>query len=215
MNTDKQVNGLPNFTRRMLWVFLAQMLLVAVLFVWNEFFPAWLNQVIVTSSIFFVPLAYLTVLTRPSLRQAWRNVLADSWALLVSMVVAFFRLFSPATAMKLVRCVTSLKPVPTTVDEWVTLCVLLFKICIVATIPMIWIFEKIVSHSTHFRSYGRTSGLSYELLLQCYLISLLALLLGAMVQGVFCRTGRATTTLRFFLLGVVLLFLFVPRFLAA
>jgi hypothetical protein len=99
---------------------------------------------------------------------------------------------------------------PATVDEWITCCVLPFKTCIVATFPMIWTFEKIVSH---FQPYSRVFWPSFELIFQCYLISLLALLFGALLQAIFCRAGRTTTTLRFFLLGFVLLFvsMFMPQ----
>ena len=185
------------------------MLLVAALFAWSEFFPSWLIRVIVVTAILFPPLAYLTVLARSSIRQAWRDVLLDSWALIVSAVMALARIFRPATVMRLVRVVVSLKPMPTTVDEWLTCCVLPFKTCIVATLPMIWVFQKFTAH---FRPYGRFQP-SYELIFQCYLISLLALLFGALLQAVFCRAGRATTTLRFFLLGFVLIFIsaFTPR----
>jgi hypothetical protein len=206
VSTDNQANKLPNFTRRLLLVFVGQMLLVVVLFVWSDFFPSWLNRVIAASVIIFPPLAYLTVLARPAMRKAWRDLLLDSLALIFSAAGATARQFRPATVMKLVRLVTSLKPMPATVDEWITFCVLPFKTCIVATFPMIWIFEKIISHTAYYRPYGRTFGLSFELLFECYLISLLALLLGALLQGIFCRAGRATTTLRFFLAGLVLLF---------
>jgi hypothetical protein len=46
------------------------------------------------------------------MRQAWRNMVLDSWTLIVSAVVASIRLFRPATVMKLVRLVVSLKPMP-------------------------------------------------------------------------------------------------------
>jgi hypothetical protein len=213
VNTDKQANKLPNFTRRMLLGLVGQMMLLAALFEWSNFFPSWLNRVIVASVILVPPLAYLTVLARPAIRQAWRDLLLDSWALIVTAAVAFARLLRPATVMKLGRLVTSLKPMPATVDEWITLCVLPFKTFIVATFPMIWIFEKIVAHTPYFRPYGRVFGLSYDLIFESYLISLLALLFGAILQGIFCRAGRATTTLRFFFLGFVLLFftMFMPR----
>ena len=135
------------------------------------------------------------------MRQAWRDVLLDSWTLFVSAGTAFVRLFRPATVMKLVRFVVSLKPMPTTADEWITCCVLPFKTCIVATFPMIWAFEKIHSH---FQPYDRVFWPSFELIFQCYQISLLALLFGAFLQAIFCCAGRATTTLRFLLLGLVL-----------
>ena len=197
----------------MLWVFVGQMLLVVALFVWNDFFPSWLNQAIVVSVILLSPLAYLAVLAHPSMRQAWRNLLRDSWLLIVSVASAFIRLFHPATVIKLMRFIVSLKPMPATVDEWITCCVLPFKTCIVVAFPMIYIFEKIVSHSPYFRPYGRTFGLSFDLIFESYSISLLALLLGALLQAIFCRTGRATTTLRFFLLGLVLPFVvsLIPR----
>ena len=197
----------------MLLVFVAQMLLVIVLFVWSDLFPSWLNRIFIAYVILFPPMAYLTVLARPSMRQAWRGLLLDSWALIFSATVAIAHQFRPATVMKLVRLVTSLKLIPATVDQWITFCVLPFKTCIVATFPMIWIFEKILAHTSFFRPYRRVFGLSYDLIFKCYLISLLALLLGALLQAIFCEAGRATITLRFFLLGSVILFVlvFTPR----
>lgn len=191
----------------MLLVFVGQMLLVVALFVWSDLFPSWLNRILVVSVILLPPLVYLTALARPSMRHAWRDLLLDSWVTIVFVVKEFARLFRPATVMKLVRFVVSLKPMPATADEWITCCVLPFKTCIVATFPMIWIFEKIVAHSPYFRPYGRVFGLSYNLIFECYLASLLALLLGALLQAIFCHAERATTTLRFFLLGFVLLFI--------
>jgi len=190
----------------MLWVFVGQMLLVVALFVWSDFLPSWLNQAIVVSVILISPLAYLTVLAKPVMRHAWRETLRDTLSLIISIIRAFGRLFLPGTFMKLVRFIASLKPVPTTIDGWITLCVLPFKTCIVATFPVVWIFEKILSYTSYYRPYGRVFGLSYDLIFQFYLISLLALLFGAVIQGIFCRTGRATVTLRFFLLGLVLFF---------
>jgi len=112
--------------------------------------------------------------------------------------------------MKLVRFVASHKPMPTTTDEWITFCVLPFKTCVAVTIPMIWAFEKIISH---FQPYGRATSPPFQLIFQYYLISFLALLSGALLQAVSCRPGRATTTLRYFLLGIVLLFvsMFIPQ----
>lgn len=197
----------------MLWVFVGQIALVAALFAWSDVFPQWLSCVIVTAVIVVSPLAYLTVLLKPAMRQAWREILQDCWMMTRDIVMAFIHLFRPATAMKLVRVVTSLKPVPTTVDGWITLLALPFKTCIVTVFPLIWLFERIASHSSYFRPYGRTFGLSYELLFECYLVSLMGLLFGALLQGIFCRAGRATVTLRFFLLGIVLLFILtsIPR----
>jgi hypothetical protein len=83
----------------MLFVFVGQMVLIVALFAWNNFFPLWLNRVIAATVILFPPLAYLTVLARPSMRQAWRNLLLDSWALIISAIVSFVRLFRPATVM--------------------------------------------------------------------------------------------------------------------
>jgi hypothetical protein len=190
----------------MLWVFVSQMLLVVALFVWNDFFPPWLNQVIVVSVILLSPLAYLTVLAKPVMRHAWRETLRDTWSLIISITRACGRLFLPSTFMKLVRFIASLEPVPTTIDGWITLCVLPFKTCVAATFPVVWIFEKVLSYTSYYRPYGRVFGLSYDLIFQFYLISLLALLFGAVIQGIFCHTGRATVTLRFFLLGLALIF---------
>ena len=188
----------------------SQILLVATLFLWSDFFPPWLNRAIMVSVILFPPLAYLTVFIRPAMRQAWHSLLRDFWMLLVSIAVVFIRLFNPASVLKLTKQVASLKPTPTSVDEWITFCILPFKTCVAATFPIIWTFEKI---TTYFQPYGRSFPPSFELLFLSYLISLLALLLGAGLQAIFCRPGRATTTLRFFLLGFVLLLAFIlfPR----
>lgn len=212
VKADGHINSPPNYTKRIIGAFVGQLMLVMALFVWSDFLPSWINRLIV-ATVFLLPLlAYLTVLARTSTRQAWRNLLMDSGVFAVSAGRALGRLFHPDTAMKLARFMASLKPVPNTVDEWITFCVLPFKTCIVATFPIIWIFEKLVSYSHYYRPYGRTFGLSFEIIFEGYLFSLLALLLGAMLQAIFCHTGRATTTLRFFLLGLVLLFVltFIP-----
>ena len=194
----------------MLWVFLGQMLLVvASLFCalfWSDIFPARFCQVILTALVLVSPLVYLAVLAKPIMRLAWRQMLRDTLALIISITRAAGRLFLPSTFMRLVRFIALLKPAPTTLDEWITLCVLPFKTCVAATFPVIWVFEKVLSYFSYFRPYGRTFGLSYELLGECFLFSLLGLLIGALVQALFCRAGRVTVTLRFFLLGLVLLF---------
>jgi hypothetical protein len=210
VNQDKSANRLPNYTRRIFWVFVGQMLLTfacfSCAFFWSDFFPARLCQIMTLWALFFSPVVYLAVLAKPILHIAWRELLRDTLLFIFSAVRAFGRLFLPSTFMKLVRLVASLKPAPTTFDEWITLCVLPFKTCVIITFPMIWIFQKIMSHSSYFRPYGRAYGISYELLAECFLFSLLGLLLGALLQAIFCRSGRATVTLRFFLLGVIFIF---------
>lgn len=179
-----------------------QTMLLFVILKWSDYFPSWLNRILVLV-ILISPLAYLTVFIHPSMRVALRDLALVLWALIFSIVTALIRLLHPATVVKLARFVVSLRALPATVDEWITFCVLPFKTCIVATFPMIWIVGEITSH---FHKYGRNYSAAYPLVFQCYLISLLALLLGALLQAVFCHAGRATTTLRFFLLGLVLPF---------
>ena len=155
-------------------------------------------------------MAYLSLLAKPSFRQAWRWVFQEFYRFALSIPSAFKYWFSFRTVARLVRLVLSLKTFPESMDGWIALCLLPFKTCVVATFPIIWAFEKI---NSFFQPYGKTSWPSFELVFQCYLISLLALLLGALVQAIFCRAGRATTTLRFFTLGFVLLFVsaLMPR----
>ena len=205
MNTDKQANKFPNFTRRIFWVFVGQAVVTACLFTFFWSFPTWFNWVIAAIAILFTPLAYLVLLKQPPVRAAWLYLFKDCIRFLAVITPEIIHLFSRQSVKQMVRAVIFLKKFPDTLDEWITFCVLPFKTCIIVTFPMIWIFEKIASFTSYYRPYGRTSGLSYELMFQCYLISLVALLFGALVQGVFCRAGRATTTLRFFLLGLILL----------
>jgi hypothetical protein len=189
MKADGETHFPPNYTRRMIWVFAGQLILVVALLSWNDIFPIWLNWGIGVSVVLFPPMAYLTVLVRPSVRHAWHDLLSDSWLLIGSITRAFFRLFRPSSLMKLARFVASLKPMPDTADGWVTLCVLPFKTCVVATFPLIWVAAKIVSHRAYHHPFGRTVELPVNLLLECYLFSLLGLLLGALLQTIFAGQG--------------------------
>lgn len=191
----------------MLWVIPGQAVLLIALLNWCDSFPFWLNRIFVVSVILLPVLAYLIVLSHPSILQAWHDLLLDCWQQTLSASRAFSQLLHPATIIKLMRLVGSIRLMPATIDEWITFCVLPFKTCIVAAFPIFWLLEKTTSPAVNSRPYGRALGLSYELLLECYLISLLALLSGALIQAICCRAGRATTTLRFFLLGLILLFL--------
>jgi hypothetical protein len=121
----------------MLLVFVGQVMLIATLFVWGDFFPSWVNRIVVATVVLFPPMAYLTVLAQPSVRQAWRSLMRDCYLFAITIPPAVVRLFSLATVKELVRFVMSLKPMPNTVDEWITFCVLPFKTYVVVTIPMI------------------------------------------------------------------------------
>ena len=198
------MNPPPNYTRRMLWMFVGQVMFMAALFVWSDILPLWASRIIVATVILFPPTAYLTVLAQPSVRRAWVGLFRDFYLFALSIPPALKYWFSFRTVAILLRSVYTLRVLPDSLDGWIALGLLPFKTCIVATFPIIWIFEKIASHSSSFRPYGRTLGLSYESIFQIYLISLLALFLGALLQSIFCGAGRATTTLRFFLLGLIL-----------
>ena len=191
-----------------MWVFVGQMIFVAagLLCALRNILPSRFCQAVLLWSLFLSPLVYLAVLAKPIKHIGWREPLRDAWALTASILRTFGRLFLPSTFMKLVRFVASLKPLPTTVDGWITLGVLPFKTCIAATFPVIWIFEKVLVNNAYFHPYGRVFGLSYDRIFQFYLISLIALFFGSVLQGIFCRAGRATVTLRFFLVGFVVLF---------
>ncbi|HEX5398405.1 MAG TPA: hypothetical protein VFY06_05085 [Verrucomicrobiae bacterium] len=210
MKADGETQIPPNCTRQMIGVFAGQLVLVAALCAFSDSFSAWLNWLVAITVIALPPLAYLKVLASPSMRREWRELLADSWKFFFSVSVAFARLFRPATFAKLARIVVSLKPAPNTVDEWITCCVLPFKAWVVLTFPTIWLVEKIV---TWIQPHHGGSRPSFDVVIQWYLISLLGLLFGALLQALFCRPGRAFTTLRFFLWGIasLLILALVPR----
>ena len=206
VSQDNSANSLPNYTRRIFWVFVGQMLLVlsSVFAGLTDLFPSRFCQAIALWALILSPLVYLAVLAKPIMSIAWKQLLWDIWSIVFAIIRGCGRLFSPMTFIKLVRFIATLKPVPTTNDGWITLCIMPFKTCVVATFPVIWIFEKALSYTSYYRPYGRVFGLSYDHIFEFYLISLLALLFGAAIQGLLCPTGRATVTLRFFLLGLVL-----------
>ena len=187
----------------MLWVFVGQMMLMVALFVWNDCFPSWVNRIIMATVILFPLMAYLTVLAQPSVRQAWRSLLRDCYLFAVSIPPAIARLFSFATVVKLVQIVTSLKPFPETADDWIALVLFPFKTYIFVAFPFVWLCVKF---ATLFHPVGRELGDVLFIIYLGYLFSIAILILGSLLQALVCRSGRATQTIYFILLGFVLLF---------
>ena len=205
---DGTMKAPPNHTRRMLCVLVGQVLLIAALFVWNDLFPSWVNQIIVITLIFFPPLAYLTVLAQSSVRQEWRWLFRELYLFALLIPPAMKHLFSFRTIVSLARLVRSMKPYPESLDGWVTLCLFPFKTYIVVAYPFTYISMKLFLLFSPMRREFWGLG---EIIVEGYLLSLVILLLGALLQALICRAGRATQTLGIFLLGIIILFVLFGR----
>ena len=193
----------------MLWVFVGQLILIAAWFLWNEAIPSWINYVIAATVIIFPVIAYSTLLAQPSVRQAWRWLLREFYLFALLIPPALKHWFSFRTVVSLVRLVRSLKTFPESLDGWIALCLLPFKTYIMVTIPIIFISLKICARFYPLRRGTLESG---GIFLEGYLLSFLVLLIGALLQALICRAGRATQTLGIFLLGIIYFFVLAGRF---
>jgi hypothetical protein len=192
----------------MLWVLVGQLILMVALFVWYDCFPSWVNRIIMAAVILIPPMAYLTVLAQPSVRQSWRWLFRELCLFALLIPPAVKQLFSFRTIANLAHLVRSMKPYPESLDGWIALCLFPFKTYIVVTIPYIYISLKIYA-LFHPLSPGTLE--SGGVFLEGYLLSFLVLLLGALVQALICRAGRATQTLGIFLLGIIYFFVLAGR----
>jgi hypothetical protein len=208
MKPDGQSNTPPNYTRRMLWVFVGQLMLIAAFFIWNDSIPSLINRIIAAAAIIFPVIAYLTLFAQPSVRQAWRWVFREFYRFALSIPSVLKYWFSFKTVVRLARLVRSMKTFPKSLDGWLAFCLLPFKTYIVVTIPFIYISLKIYALFHPLRRETLESG---DIFLEGYLISFLVLLLGALLQALICRAGRATQTLGIFLLGIIYFFVLAGR----
>ena len=93
--------------------------------------------------------------------------------------------------------------VPKTLDDWIGLTILPFKTFVILGF-MLFVLLLIFDRSLLFPRHGVGAYMGYALGFG-YLICVPCLLLGALIQSLFCERGAATSTLVFFTLAFLFL----------
>ena len=96
---------------------------------------------------------------------------------------------------------------PKTRDEWIALPLFPFKVWVLTAFPS-YLFMRSLAISQHVR-YG--TGAFGEKVISGYMLSVIVLLIGALIQSVICKRGAAIGT-ALYAAGSVLLVLNVYRF---
>ena len=106
-----------------------------------------------------------------------------------------------------------MKTFPNTKDDWVALFVFPFKVYVLLAYPFLLICLAVrrMFESSHLSYTLRNSDASATYAVsQVYALCLAMLLLGALVQAIFCQRGRATQTVGLFFLGCIIFWMFKP-----
>jgi hypothetical protein len=91
---------------------------------------------------------------------------------------------------------------PKTRDDWIALPLFPFKAWVVVAFPF-YLFFRDYAASQHVR-YG--TGYLGETVFSGYMLSVVILLLGALVQSLICRRGMAMRTVLYAVASIILVF---------
>lgn len=86
---------------------------------------------------------------------------------------------------------------PKTRDEWIAVPLLPFKAWVLLGYPVYFIFREFVA--------PRVAGGMAFLVINVYVLSVGALLVGALIQSIVCSRGAATRTILYVLIGIFIL----------
>ena len=193
----------------MVWAFIGQMTLIVSLFAFIDCFPSWVLKVMVASALLLPIGAYITIVVRPQVYHAWQSTLREMFefgSLCITALLGFFRL---GTILRVWQFFTTLRTFPGTADEWGALFLFPFKIYVLVALPFLWLAVSvrhlIEPRFAHVRFAEATYAVS-----EGYVLCLMILLVGALVQALFSHRGRSSQTLLMFALGVLFLRLLLP-----
>ncbi len=203
MNLDRGKISARNPTRWLVWSLAGQVMLTAILIKQYDFLPARANHALVAAIVLLPPIAYLPTMLQSRTRSALIHLIWECWQFVFALWRSFKSLFTRTTISRGIQYFASLKAFPTKIDEWFSVCLLPFKTCIVMAVPVLWLFRKYLAW---LHVYHPRNEISCNLIVQLYLVSLVLLLIGALIQSDFGQKRQATATLRYFFAGMILLF---------
>jgi len=196
-------------TRRMIGVFIGQLILVASLVAFADYLPSW-SIALATTAVVLLPLiAYFTILAEPAVYRAWGSALRETWDFGRASVVSLWRCLSVRNTVRVWQSIVSLKVFPDTGDAWVALSLFPFKLYVLMATPFLllarWLYRLLLPQFAYLRFPEATRAIS-----EGYLFCLGVLLVGALVQALFSSRGHSTQTMRVMVLGVVFFYVLRP-----
>jgi hypothetical protein len=193
-------------TRRMVWAFLGQLILIACLYVTGDFLAPGAIKIAVVIIILLPFLAFLTVIAQPAVYRAWGEALGELFEAAVASARAVRNWLRLATLIRLWHAILKLPAFPRTADGLFALVLFPCKVYVALAFPFLVLTScALTVHEPRF-AYGSSSD-AKTFLLEGYALSLVVLLLGALLQSLFSRRGRSTQTVLMFLLGLAFMWL--------
>ncbi len=194
----------PN-TKRMVLVFIGQLILIACVFEFDELFPSWILKLMAAAALGIPVVAYLTVFAQPHVYYAWRSLVRDIFDFVWHCITSLWLCCSLKSMIRAWRNIRSLRTFPSTTDEWVAVVVFPFKAYVLLSYPFLVTCIVLMRPDRYVRYTEATFAVS-----QGYVLCLAILLFGSLVQAVFCQRGRASQTIIFFFLGCLIFWSFRP-----
>jgi hypothetical protein len=193
-------------TRRMVRMFIGQLMLIAILFAFDDRLPPRILRMMVFAAAILPLVAYLTIIVQPPVYHAWQSLLRELYHAGVSFIATLWSWFSIKTVVRFCQFVINLRTFPSTPDAWVALVLFPFKVFVLMAIPFLWgycsLMRWVEPRSAYLRFREATFAIS-----GVYILCLGILLLGALVQALFCHRGRSTQTVCVFVVGFILMWM--------
>ena len=115
----------------------------------------------------------------------------------------------PVSKVGLIR---AMKPVSTQTEQRIALVLFPFKAYVAMAVPFLLICRGIQSVVVARSQFYGDPHAAEDMVLVGYAISAAILFPGALLQTLICRRGSAFSTYVFFVVGIVILMLFFPRY---
>lgn len=178
-------------------------ILIAMLMFLDRF-PAWILTVCGMVALALPIVCYLTVVADPVVYRSWLDVGDQFRRFMVTGVRVLRASLSIDTIRKGLGLLRGMKICPTTSDDWFAFFLFPFKVYVVVAIPFVWSFLAV--NSLFSVAPGRMLQFGvYILTCECYILCLLVLLTGALLQALFSKRGYSAQTILLFVLGVMMM----------
>lgn len=198
-----------HYTRRMVRVFIGQMIIIASLIAFDEYFPAWVLKTMVAAAVLLPIVAYLTIVVQPPVYHAWQSALRELYHAGAACIAALWSCFSVKTVLRACRFVATLRTFPSTTDEWVALSLFPFKLYVLMALPFLWLSCSLTRWVEPRFANWRFTEVTLNIS-EGYVLCLGILLFGALGQALGSHRGRSTQTVLVFALGVVFFWMLRP-----
>ena len=189
-------------TRRMIWVFSGQLVLIACLVVFADHLPSWSIKVATTTAVLLPVAVYLAICREPAVCRAWRQAFREIWDFGWACAASLWRCLSVQSLVRVGRSVVTLRIFPNDSDAWVALPLFPFKLYVFMAAPFLWLARWIYGFFFPQFAYLRFPEATHAIS-QGYVLSLGILLIGALTQSLCSRRDRSTQTVLVLLLGAI------------